>query len=203
MEQLVPKMLPPPYQLNPSLGSYYSNASGLFRGDVRYYNLSSIPYDTNVTWKPIANRVIENANLTALPERLGSWNWSAADTIGIKVHDRMMTVANVSESIAIFQVLRPLFHRACVVSKISLRENSSCSTQGSRTPCSWSSTEFTSRRTALSTRLLKRKGVSRDAIPQDNLVDLFLVPRISTCGTSQPLFPSVRRTPSHWSCKVR
>ena len=102
MEQLVSKILPVPYQLDPSLGSYYSNASGLFHGDVRYYNLSSIPYDTNVTWKPIADRVMENANLSAIPERLGSWNWSAADTIRIKVHDMMTTVTNVSENIAIF-----------------------------------------------------------------------------------------------------
>ena len=105
MERLVSKLLPPPYQLDPSLGSYYLNTTGLFRGDVRYYNLSSIPYDTNVTWKPIADRVMENANLSAVPERLGSWNWSAADSIGIRVHDRMVTVVNVSENIAIFQVL--------------------------------------------------------------------------------------------------
>jgi len=53
---------------------------------------------------------MENANLSAIPERLGSWNWSGADAIGIKIHDRMMTVANVSESVAIFQVLRLLFY---------------------------------------------------------------------------------------------
>jgi hypothetical protein len=103
-ERLVSKMLPLPYQLDPSFGSYYSNASGLFRGDIRYYNLSSIPHDTNVTWKPIADRVMENANLSAIPERLGSWNWSATDTVRIKVYDRMVNVANVSESVASFQV---------------------------------------------------------------------------------------------------
>ena len=102
-------MLPPPYQLEPSLGSYYSNATGLFHGDVRYHNLSSIPYDTDVTWKPIADRVMDNANLSAIPERLGTWNWSAADRIGIRVHDRIATVTNVSESVAIFQVLYLLF----------------------------------------------------------------------------------------------
>jgi len=100
-------MLPVPYQLDPSLGSYYSNASGLFRGDVRYYNLSSIPYDTNVTLKPIADRIMENANISAIPELLGNWNWSAAETVRIKVHDTMTTVANFSESIAIFRVRHP------------------------------------------------------------------------------------------------
>lgn len=103
-EQLVSKILPLPYQLDPLLGSYYSNASGLFRGDVRYHNLSSIPYDTNVTWKPIADRLMENTNLSAIPEQLGNWNWSAADTIGIRVHDMMSTATNISESVAIFQV---------------------------------------------------------------------------------------------------
>ncbi|KAF9644702.1 hypothetical protein BDM02DRAFT_3190363 [Thelephora ganbajun] len=108
-ERLVSKILPIPHQLDASLGSYYSNTSGLFRGNVRYYNLSSIPYDTNVTWKSVADRVMENVNLSAIPEQLGAWNWSTTDGIGIKVHDRMMTVANVSESIAIFQGKLELF----------------------------------------------------------------------------------------------
>lgn len=112
LEPLVSKILPIPHQLDPLLGSYYSNTSGLFRGDVRYYNLSSIPYNSNVTWKPIADRVMENANLSAIPERLGSWNWSAADTVAFRVHDIITTVTNVSENIAIFQVLCSLFHRA-------------------------------------------------------------------------------------------
>jgi len=125
VERLVSKLLPPPYQLDPALGSYYSNATALFHGEVRYYNLSSIPYDTNVTWKPIADHVMENANLSAIPERLGTWNWSAVDTIGIKVHDRMMTVANVSESIALLQVLCPLSCCLWFVSKDILRAGSS------------------------------------------------------------------------------
>ncbi|KAF9779793.1 hypothetical protein BJ322DRAFT_1086479 [Thelephora terrestris] len=112
VEQLVSKILPVPYQLDSSLGSYYSNTSGLFHGDVRYYNLSSISYDTNVTWKPIADRVMENANLSAIPEQLGSWNWSAADSIRIKVHDVMTTATNVSENIAIFQGKLELFDPA-------------------------------------------------------------------------------------------
>ena len=136
MEQLVSKMLPIPYQLDPSLGSYYSNASGLFHGDVRYYNLSSIPYDTNVTWKPIADRVMENANLSAIPERLGSWNWSAADTIRIKVHDMMTTVTNVSENIAIFQVLFSLILLSGCILKAASRENSSYLTLQPRIPYS-------------------------------------------------------------------
>ena len=160
VEQLVSKILPPPYQLDPLFGSYYSNASGLFRGDVNYYNLSSIPYDTNVTWGPIVDRLMENANLSTIPERLGTWNWSATDTIGIKVHDRMATMANVSEGIAIFQVLCPFFYRASFTPKITPRVNSSCSIQRPRIPFSWSLTEYTSRKTALSTRLPKRKGAS-------------------------------------------
>jgi transmembrane E3 ubiquitin-protein ligase len=112
VERLVSEMLPIPLQIDPSLGSYYSNSSGLFRGDVRYYNLSSIPYDTNVTWKPMADRVMENANLSAIPERLGNWNWSAADTVGFRVLDMMTTVTNVSEDIAIFQVLCSLFRHS-------------------------------------------------------------------------------------------
>ena len=111
-------------QLHPSLGSYYTNVTGIFRGDIRYYNLSSIPYDTNVTWKPIADQVMENANLSAIPERLGTWDWSAADTIELRVHDRMMTVVNVSENMAIVQVLCPPFSRALILT-IAPRGNSS------------------------------------------------------------------------------
>lgn len=124
VEQLVSKILPPPYQLHPSFGSYYSNATGVFRGDIRYYNLSSIPYDTNVTWKPIADHIMKNANLSAIPERQGTWDWSSADTVEIKVHDRMMTVANVSEDMAIVQVPCPRFSRPSIFTIVS-RENSS------------------------------------------------------------------------------
>ena len=133
MEQLVSKILLFPHQLDSRFGSYYSNTSGLFRGDVRYYNLSSIPYNTNVTWRPIVDLVMENVNLSTIPERLGSWNWSAADTVGIKVHDRMV---NVSESIATFQVLCPLLCRACFTPKIAPRANSSYLTRRPRILCS-------------------------------------------------------------------
>jgi hypothetical protein len=159
-------MLPPPYQLEPSLGSYYSNATGLFRGDVRYYNLSSTPYDTNVTWKPVAGRVMENANLSAIPERLGTWNWSAVDGVVIRVHDRMVIVVNVSESVAIFQVLCLLFCHPYLISTVASRESSSCPTRRPQKPCFWNLMGYTSRRTDLSTRLLKRKGMSRDATPR-------------------------------------
>ena len=201
--RLVSKILPLPYQLDPSFGSYYSNASGLFRGDVRYYNLSSIPYDFNVTWGPIADRVMENANLSAIPEQLGSWNWSAADAIRIKVHDRMTTAANVSENVAIFQVFYPLFYHAYFMPKIFLRANSSCSPQTSRTLYSWSSMECTSRGTALSTRLPKRKGMSRCATLKCFLFDPLSVHRLSTYGISQALFLSAHRTLPRWSYKTR
>lgn len=196
-------MLPPPYQLDPSLGSYYSNVTGFFRGDTRYYNLSSIPYDTNVTWKPTADHIMENANLSAIPERLGTWNWSAADSITIKVHDRMMAMTNVSESIAIFQVLCSSLSRVCLIPKIILRGSSSYSIQGSQKPCFWSSMEYTSRRTGLSMRLLKGKGGSHYATPQYDLFDLFPVPPLQTFGTSQASFLSVLRTLPQWFCKMR
>jgi len=202
-ERLASKILPPPYQLDPLLGSYYSNASGLFRGDVRYYNFSSIPYDTNVTWKPISDRLMESANLSAISERLGTWNWSAAESVGIKVHDRVMTVTNVSESVAIFQVLYSLFHHTWCVSKITFRARLSCSTQGSRIPSSWSLMEYTSRKTVPSTRLLKRKGLLHDVTHQISLFDLLLVLHPSTCGISQASFLSVRRTLPRWFCKTR
>ena len=134
VEQLVSKTLPVPHRLDPFLGSYYSNTSGWFRGDVRYYNLSSIPYDSNVTWKPIADRVMESVNVSAIPERLGNWNWSAANTIGIRVVDKMTTVSNISESMAIFQVLCSLSHHAWCVSKTTFRASSSCPTPQSRKP---------------------------------------------------------------------
>ena len=134
VERLKSEMLPPPYHLEPSLGSYYSNATGLFRGDVHYYNLSSILYDTNVTWKPVADRVMENANLSAIPERLGTWNWSATDRVAVKVHDRMATMTNASESVAIFQVLYLPFCHGCLISTVTSRESSSFSIRGSRKP---------------------------------------------------------------------
>lgn len=111
-ERLISEILPIPHQLDPLVGSYYTNASLTFYGDVHYYNLSSVPYDANVTWKPAADRVMKNCNLSAIPERLGSWNWSAAGTIGISVDDNMKIGTNVSESVATFQVLWPFFYHA-------------------------------------------------------------------------------------------
>ena len=195
-------MLPVPYQLDPSFGSYYSNASGLFRGDVRYYNLSSIPYDTNVTLKPIADRIMENANISAIPELLGNWNWSAADTIRIKVHDMMTTVANVSESIAIFQVHLPLPY-VWLVLRVTFRGSSSYLTLLSRIPYSWSSMVCTSRKMVPSMRLLKKKGMSLDPAIGDNLFDTTPGPRQSTYGTSRVLSLSARRTILRWFYKTR
>jgi len=161
VERLISKILPLPYQLDPLFGSYYSNATGLFRGNVRFYNLSSIPYSTDVTWRPVADRVMENADLDAIRGRLGSWNWGAADTIRIEVHDRATFVANVSESLAIFQVLDSLSYSVRSVSKIAPRANSGCSTQRFQVPGSWNLTEYTSRRAAPSTRLLRGKSTSQ------------------------------------------
>ena len=169
VERVVSNILPLPLQLDPSFGSYYSNASGLFRGDVHFYNLSSIHHDANVTWKPIADRVMENVNLSAIPERLGDWNWSAADTIGIRVHDTMATVTNVSESIAIFQVLYSLFYHPWCISKVAFRESSSCPTPLSRIPCYWSLMVCTLSTMALSMHLHKRKGASRDTATRGNI----------------------------------
>jgi hypothetical protein len=168
MERLVSEILPVPHQPDPFFGSYYSNASGWFHGDVRYYNLSSIPYDTNVTWKPIADHLMENTNLSAIPERLGNWNWSATDTIGIRVLDMMTTVSNVSESMAIFQVLCSLIYPALRVSKIVFRAGLNCPTLQSRIQYCWSSMVSTSRKMVHSTHLLKRRGVSRDLTTVDN-----------------------------------
>ena len=172
VDQLVSNILPIPQQLDPSLDSYYSNTSGLFRGDLRYYNLSSIPYDTNVTWKPIAERIMENANLSAIPERLGNRNWSAVDTIRIRVHDVMTSVANVSESIAIFQVLYSLLPLVWRIPKIAFRENSNFLTLQLLTPYSWSLMVYISQKMALSTRWLTRKGMSHVVAARNDLFEL-------------------------------
>ena len=196
-------MLPPPYQLDPLLGSYYSNVSGLFRGNVRYYNLSSIPYDTSMIWRPIVDGVMENANLSAIPERLGSWNWSAADTIGIKVHDRMMPMGNVSESIAIFQVVHLLsiafvLYRSTLSGKIRIvrPRGLGCHTYGVR----WSALheEWLFLRVCSAGRVRHS-----DTVLHDSLFDLLLVPRLSTCVTFQVSSLLMRRMPLHRSYKTR
>jgi hypothetical protein len=110
MKQLVSKMLPLLHQLNPLFGSYYLNTSGLFCSNIWCYNLSFIPHDTSMTWKLITDHVMENTNLSAILERLWSWNWSGTDMVWIKVNDQMVNMANVLESVVGFQVFHPHFH---------------------------------------------------------------------------------------------
>jgi len=96
--------------LEPWKASYYSNVSALFRGDVAFYNLTTASNDTTVTWHSTAHNFMNGANLTAIPERLGSWNWTNTDKIGIKIHDKEMPkIANVTDNIAIFHGKLELF----------------------------------------------------------------------------------------------
>ena len=92
-------------ELDSKQGSYYSNVSALFRGDIAFYNLTSISHNTNATWHVLADNFINGTNVTAIPQRLGAWNWTNTEKVGIKIHDRKATgVANVTEEIAIFHV---------------------------------------------------------------------------------------------------
>jgi len=92
--------------LDPDVGSYYTNLTGFWHGEVDFHNLTSLSAnDSSLPWSSLANDFVSHTNATLLPELLGSWNWAATDKLSISVGDKIImnqTLPNyISEDVAI------------------------------------------------------------------------------------------------------
>ncbi|KAI1782212.1 hypothetical protein LXA43DRAFT_932813 [Ganoderma leucocontextum] len=86
---LVSAFLPFGVELDPKRGSYYSNMTGFWHGDLRLHNLTALNATEQVApWRPLSEQWMLAANLTAIPERLGPWNWTRSNKVTLNVGDK-------------------------------------------------------------------------------------------------------------------
>lgn len=100
-------------EINPQEGSYYSNFTGFWRGDLQIYNLSSLPSSQEPVpvWYHHAHDFVAGANLTnvtEVAERLGTWNWTGSTRLALSVGDKLVGsdkgIRNISKDIAMIHV---------------------------------------------------------------------------------------------------
>lgn len=105
-------------RLHPQLGSYYSNLTGYWKGDVRFHNLtqeshplSSPDIISTPPWSRQASDYLIGANLTNATEfaqRLGAWNWTRSEKVDISFGDKLVwserNGSEVSKDVAILHV---------------------------------------------------------------------------------------------------
>ncbi|KAI0343001.1 hypothetical protein BDW22DRAFT_1356560 [Trametopsis cervina] len=99
-------------QLDPYAGSYYTNLTGFWRGDIHFHNLTNVtanPPQSPPFWLQHAQDFISSANLTnatALSERQGKWKWAHSTKTSISFGDKKLwseeaMKRNLSEDIAL------------------------------------------------------------------------------------------------------
>ncbi|KAJ6581462.1 hypothetical protein B0H19DRAFT_1217673 [Mycena capillaripes] len=88
--------------LDPHTSSYYSNITGTFHGDTKFYNITP-PFLNNTTreWLPLAEKYMADANMSLIPEKTGSWNWSASDKAALSLVEKQPSFTNASEHLAL------------------------------------------------------------------------------------------------------
>ena len=73
-------------ELDPQRGSYYSNMTGFWHGNLQLHNLTA-PNATGevAAWRHLSEQWMSAPNLTAILERLGPWNWTLLDKVTLNV----------------------------------------------------------------------------------------------------------------------
>ena len=88
---LVTTFLPFGHELDPQKGSYYSNMTGFWHGDVQIHNLTALNATEAVSsWRHLSEQFIINVNLSSIPERLGPWNWTRTNKLTFNVGDKLV-----------------------------------------------------------------------------------------------------------------
>ena len=86
---LVSAFLPLGVELDSKRGSYYSNMTGFWHGDLQLHNLTDLNATEEVApWRHLSEQWMLASNLTAIPERLGPWNWTRSDKVTLNVGDK-------------------------------------------------------------------------------------------------------------------
>ncbi|EJF60599.1 hypothetical protein BD309DRAFT_958957 [Dichomitus squalens] len=88
---LVAAFLPFGLELDPKQGSYYSNLTGFWHGDLQLHNLTSLNATEKTSpWRHLAEQWMLTTNLSEIPERLGSWNWTRSNKVTLNVGDKLV-----------------------------------------------------------------------------------------------------------------
>ncbi|KAI0351865.1 hypothetical protein OH77DRAFT_1486589 [Trametes cingulata] len=78
-------------ELDPKEGSYYSNMTGFWHGDLQPHNLTSLnASEAASSWRHLAEQFILPTNVTAIPELLGPWNWTRSNKLSLSVGDKLI-----------------------------------------------------------------------------------------------------------------
>ena len=106
---LVSAFLPFGRELDPQRGSYYSNMTGFWHGNLQLHNLTALNATEEVaSWRHLSEQWMSASNLTAIPERLGPWNWTRSDKVTLNVGDKRVPFkwkeGNETRNIAIIHV---------------------------------------------------------------------------------------------------
>lgn len=100
----VASFIPSGRELDPKQGSYYSNMTGFWHGDVQLHNLTALNATEQASpWRHLSEQFMIPTNLTAIPELQGPWNWTRSNKVTLNVGDKLISV-NETKSIAIIHV---------------------------------------------------------------------------------------------------
>ena len=123
-------------RLHPQLGSYYTNLTGYWKGDVRFHNLTQESHTYiapngstfNFPWANLASNYLAGANLTnatELAERLGEWNWTRSEKVDISFGDKIVwdskNRVEVSKDIAVIHVRSLAARSEAVLTRLDLQ----------------------------------------------------------------------------------
>jgi len=77
-------------ELDPFHQSYYSNITGFIHGTTQYYNISppALAINDSISWRPLAEKLTQGANMTELNEMLGDWNWTSSSKVAFSVVEK-------------------------------------------------------------------------------------------------------------------
>ncbi|KAI0334632.1 hypothetical protein GY45DRAFT_1269816, partial [Cubamyces sp. BRFM 1775] len=79
-------------ELDPSQGSYYSNMTGFWHGDLHAHNLTSLNTSEAASpWRHLSEQFILPTNLSAVPELLGPWNWTRSNKLAVSIGDKLIS----------------------------------------------------------------------------------------------------------------
>ncbi|KAF8159628.1 hypothetical protein B0H34DRAFT_704239 [Crassisporium funariophilum] len=76
--------------LDPVHHSYYSNITGFIHGNAKLSNITlpTLTHNDTIHWRQQAEQYMIGVNTTTLPERLGSWNWTASTKVALSVVEK-------------------------------------------------------------------------------------------------------------------
>ncbi|KAL1942983.1 hypothetical protein VTO73DRAFT_4654 [Trametes versicolor] len=88
---LVEAFLPFGSEIDPKQGSYYSNMTGFWHGDTQLHNLTALnASEAASSWRHLSEQFLLPVNLSAIPDLLGPWNWTATNKLSLSVGDKLI-----------------------------------------------------------------------------------------------------------------